>query len=408
MDPRNCLSDPRAFSEALYEKMKRINAGIADLALYEFRYGLDNLTPEGGGWESVELDAMDEIEQRIQQRDFYIGIQLRPRVDGRIVLDETIARLARMLLVGLLKGDYPEEWVKARFYFDVRGFYFLPRTIYFNEAILSHFGDRPYLTFEQKQRAFERYQGIGYRSFQAANLEVDQAFLGCLMQLIAHQGTPILFTLAGPTAAGKTEIVERLSGAFRQAGMKISSIAMDDFLIDNDYREERKIDAMGKEAFHFEIFMRSLQQLLRGQAIEIPKYVSGISSHDPLGKLKPGCNPQTIQPADIIFIEGNFPFQIEEVSALIGLKIVYLTDDPIRLKRKWKRDIDYRKKYDPNYFRNRYFRTQFLRAYDCYRAQMAVCDLLVDTTGAAIWTTAAVQRILATTEKSTLVLPEFQ
>lgn len=407
MDTQKILSDPGTFAEALYAKMKLINAGVEDLALYEFRYGLDNLVPDGSGWDAVELDAKEEIEQRIQTRDFYIGITLRPRAGDRIVLDETIARLARMLLVGLVTGDYPEEWVNRHFYFDVRGFYFLPRTVYFNEEILSHFGGQPYLTFEQKQRSFERFQGIGYKSFQAANLEVDQAFLDCLMQWIAHKGTPMLLTLAGPTAAGKTEIVERLSGAFRQAGMKISSIAMDDFLIDNDYREEHRIDAMGKEAFHFEIFMRSLMQLLQGQAIAIPKYVSGISSHDPQGNLKAGFSSQAIQPADIIFIEGNFPFQIEEVSNLIGLKIVYLTDDPIRLKRKWKRDIDYRKKYDPNYFRNRYFRTQFLRANDCYRAQMAVCDLLVDTTGAAIWVTAGVRKVLETSEKSAAILPQF-
>jgi len=57
--------------------------------------------------------------------------------------------------------------------------------------------------------------------------------------------------------------------------------------------------------------------------------------------------PIVVEPADIIFIEGNFPFLIEEVADLIGIKVVYLTDDPIRLKRKWKRDIDYRKKYEP-------------------------------------------------------------
>jgi hypothetical protein len=65
--------------------------------------------------------------------------------------------------------------------------------------------------------------------------------------------------------------------------------------------------------------------------------------------------------------------------------VVYLTDDPVRLKRKWKRDIDYRKKYEPTYFRNRFFKDQFLMAQKCYRPQMEVCDILVDTTGAAIW-----------------------
>ena len=86
-------------------------------------------------------------------------------------------------------------------------------------------------------------------------------------------------------------------------------------------------------------------------------------------------------------MEGNFPFLLEEIAPLIGIKVVYLTGDEIRLKRKWRRDIDYRKKYDPNYFLNRFFRNQPLMAEKCYRPQMQICDLVVDTTGAAIWAT---------------------
>jgi hypothetical protein len=78
---------------------------------------------------------------------------------------------------------------------------------------------------------------------------------------------------------------------------------------------------------------------------------------------------------------------MDELAGLISLKVVYLTDDPIRLKRKWKRDVDYRKSYDPAHFRNRFFKTQFQRAEDVYRPQIETCDIVVDTTGAAIWAT---------------------
>jgi len=101
-----------------------------------------------------------------------------------------------------------------------------------------------------------------------------------------------------------------------------------------------------------------------------------------------------IEPADIILLEGNFPFQMDEISDLISLKIVYLTDDPIRLKRKWKRDIDYRKNYDPAHFRNRFFKTQFLRAEDCYKSQIEKCDIVVDTTAAALWVTPEISESL--------------
>ncbi|MGB8253371.1 MAG: hypothetical protein WCF08_09145, partial [Anaerolineaceae bacterium] len=191
-----------------------------------------------------------------------------------------------------------------------------------------------------------------------------------------------------------TEIVSRLRSTFEDAGMRVSTIEMDNFLTDTEYRETNHIDSMGIEAFHFEIFMESVTKLLQGQKVDIPHYSYGVSSHDPHGKLKSGKTMLEVEPSDIIFIEGNFPFQIEDVAHLIGIKVVYLTDDPIRLKRKWKRDIDYRKKYDPNYFRNRFFRTQFLRAYDCYRAQMEACDMIVYTTAAELWATPEVIRLL--------------
>jgi uridine kinase len=96
-------------------------------------------------------------------------------------------------------------------------------------------------------------------------------------------------------------------------------------------------------------------------------------------------------PADLIFIEGNFPFLYPEVAELIDLKVIYLTDDEIRIKRKWRRDIDYRKKYDLYYFLNRYFREQFLMAEAAYKPQMGMCDMLIDTTQAEVWLTPEVQ-----------------
>jgi uridine kinase len=373
--------------------MKRIYVGIKDLELYEFRYALENVTPEAG-WNSVELDKPEEIEHLIGCRDFYTGIQLKPRAGDRIVLDDSIVRLTRMLFAGLVSGDYTEEWMMAHFYFDIRGFYFLPRTVYFTEDVLAHFGGNPYMRFEQKQKRFERFQDIGYKDFKEANAEIDQAFVESVKKLIGARGTPMLITLAGPTAAGKTEITDRLFNAFVQEGRKFTTIEVDNFLLDRDYRDEKP---MGKESTHFGLFLRSLERILQGYRIKIPRYdfVQATSSHDLDGNLKAGCIPLEIEPADIIFMEGNFPFHMEELSGLIGIKAVYLTDDPIRLKRKWKRDVDYRKKYDPAYLCNRFFRTQFLRAEECYRPLMKVCDIVVDTTGAALWATPEIVEILS-------------
>lgn len=390
------LFNPEIFSKILFERMMSINVGIEEMELYEFRYALNLLVPQSGGWAAVELERKEEIERWVNSSDFYSNIQIKPRVDDRIVLDPTILRLTVMLFVGLVTGDYPAEWINAHFYFDIRGFYFLHRTVYFTGATLAYFGGKPYCRFDPCQKRFERRQSIGYKEFKEANHEVDQAFIECIKRLIAVKGTPVVIAIAGPTAAGKTEIVERLCAFFQQEKNKITSIEMDNFLTDRDQREQKGIFTMGKEAIHFELFKRSLEEIRQGKEIAIPRYdfLYGTSSHDLEGHLKPGRTPLEIEPADIIFIEGNFPFLIPEIAESIGIKVVYLTEDAIRLKRKWKRDVDYRKKYDPSYLRNRFFREQFLMAQKCYLPQLKMCDIAVDTTGAAIWASPATVKIL--------------
>ena len=390
------LHNPKFFSHILYEKMQTIHPGVEDMAFYEFSFALDNLVPANGGWAGVRLENREEIEKWVSSAAFYASIQLKPRQGEKIVLDENILRLTTMLMVGLATGVYPVEWIKEHFYFDLRGFYFLHRTIYFTDPVLAHFGGKPFRQFEQKQKRFERFQGVGYKDFAAANVELDRFFIQSVMRLTVAKGIPLLLAIAGPTAAGKTEIVSKLKSVFEQAGQKVADIEMDNFFTDRDEREAKGIDSLGRQALHFGLFQRSLDDIRQGRRITIPRYdfINATSSHNLDGSLKPGRNPLEIEPADIIFIEGNFPFLYQEVAQLIGVKVVYLTDDAVRLQRKWLRDVDYRKKYDPTYLRNRYFKDQFLMAQECYLPQMEVCDMVVDTTGAALGATAEIAGIL--------------
>jgi uridine kinase len=389
------IEDPQVFSDKLFERMLQINPGIKELELYEFRYCLNNITPPQG-WQRVDLPPAEEIEELVNQRAYYDGIQIKPWEQNRIVLDENIVLLTQRLFVGLATGDYHPEWVNFHFYFDIRGFFFLHRTVYFNEQILAHFGGKPYRQFARNQTWFDRNQDLGYKKFAEANADLDQSFIDSVKKIISHQAAPVLLAVAGPTAAGKTEIVARLRQAFEREGQNTTAIELDNFLTDRDQREAKGIHSQGTEALHLELLQESLEQISRGEKISIPRYdfIFATSSHNLDGSLKPDGIPLEIEPADIIFIEGNFPFLIQEVVHLIGIKVVYLTDDPIRLKRKWKRDIDYRKKYEPTYFRNRYFKSQFIMAEIAYRPQMEICDLLVDTTGGALWVSPEFSRIL--------------
>ncbi|MFN2216921.1 MAG: uridine kinase [Anaerolineales bacterium] len=389
------LRDQDLFSKELYQVMQKVDPGIEYLELYEFQYGLNNMIPSEG-WDQVKLDSVAEIEARVSDRKFYDSINIKPKVADRIVLDDQVLQLSQMLFVGLVTGDYPVRWVNKLFYFDIRGFFFLHRTDYFTDEIVARFGGKPYRQFPMEQKRFDTFQDLGYKDFMAANQEVDNLFIDTVANLIEIKGTPILFAIAGPTAAGKTEITKRLQEYFKAGGKRISLIEMDNFLTDREEREAKGIFTQGKKALHFELLKKSLTDICQGRKISIPRYdfVFATSSHDNSGNLKPGGVPIEIEPADIIFIEGNFPFLIDEIAHLINLKVVYLTDDPIRLKRKWKRDIDYRKKYEPTYFRNRYFKDQFIMAEIAYRPQLGICDMAVDTTGAALWVTPELTDIL--------------
>lgn len=94
-------------------------------------------------------------------------------VDNDIVLDKSIIRLTNTLFAGIVKEEYELEWVNRFFYFDVRGFIFIPRTLYFTDRVLDRLGGKPLFTFKKHQQKFDSFQGIGYRDFKEANNEID-------------------------------------------------------------------------------------------------------------------------------------------------------------------------------------------------------------------------------------------
>lgn len=389
------LKDKDIFCRELHARMVSVAPVCSRMEPYEFRYALNTITPTGG-WDSITLDPRAVIEQKIATEAFYASIEIKPREEGRIVLDRQISGLTQMLFVGLVTDEYPQEWVKALFYFDPRGFNFLVRSIYQTEEIKARLGGSPYCSFARAQKAFELSHEVGYQEFMHANSEVDGAFIDILLKLVEIKRTPILLAIAGPTAAGKTEIVDRLRVKFEEKGQKIAAVELDNFLLDRDYREEQGIGSFGVRALHFELLKACLKDLLAGNTVQTPRYdfINATSSHDLQSRLKPDGVPVVIEPADILFLEGNSPFLFPELAELVEIKVVYLTDDPVRLKRKWRRDIDYRKKYDPYYLRNRFFKEQPPMAVKNYQPQLLLCDVYVNTTEAEVWLAQSIRRLL--------------
>lgn len=380
------LNSSEIFSQKLYKKMQEINPGIANFELFEFQYALENLIPEGG-WDSIDVDTFQVIEKKINSLDFYESIKLRPVQNGKPVIDPQVMLVTQILFKGIVEEVYSIEWINRHFFFDLRAFFFFHRTNYHLYELQSFSNLGCYKSFEKKQVLLKTMPDVGYKIFKEANQEVDGCFIEILKQVVSIHKKPILVGIAGQTAAGKTEIVSRIQEEFKKRGLTFSTLEIDHFLTDRNEREAKGIDSLGKEALHFVLFLDSLKSLREGKPAITPQYdfIGAVSSHTNETQLKPGYKCAEVMPADLIFIEGNFPFLYPEVAELIDLKVMYLTDDEIRLKRKWKRDIDYRKKYDLPYFINRYFREQYLMAESVYIPQIKKCDLLVDTTGASVW-----------------------
>jgi uridine kinase len=384
------------FSKELYGKLCLLNNGIREMELYEFRYALEYIKSEVDNWAFVNTPLISTIEKMIRNREFYESIELKPQKNNKIILDKNISDLNKSLFAGIVKGDYNLKWIDRHFYFDVRGFIFIPRTKYFTEEVLQHLREEPFMRFKSRQDKFDSFQGIGFRDFKNANIEIDRHLLDIINTLCRNRRPPVIIAVAGPTAAGKTEFSEYLLNFFNENKKTIKSVEIDNFLQDREYRDAIGSGKMIRESVHFDLFKNCLEDLKKGDQCQIPRYdfTNGVSSHDKNNKLRNGASTITIESTDIIFLEGNFPFLFDEIIPLIDIKIFYLTDDPIRLKRKWKRDIDYRKKYNPNYFCNRYFRTQYLKAETSYRSQLKTCDIAVDTTEANIYISHNVEKEL--------------
>lgn len=393
----NRKEEHRKTSEELYNRLSAINSCITEMELYEFRYALENMLHSTKDWTTIEIPSKASLEKKITSRDFYEKIELKPLKKKSIVLDQNIIDLSVSLFAGIISNSFDLQWIDKYFYFDVRAFIFIPRTVYFTDEVLNHLGKTPYKQFKPNQLKFNSFQGIGYRDFRDANKEIDSELIKMIKQLCSIDKPSIIMAIAGPTAAGKTEFSEDLQDSFNKSGKSICTIEIDNFLKDRDYRDTIGLGKLTKDSIHFDLFKECLINMKNGKSFEIPKYdfTNGISSHNNKSELRLKSSTIHLEPGDVIFLEGNFPFLFEEIVPLIDIKIFYLTDDPVRLKRKWKRDIDYRKKYNPNYLCNRYFRTQFLKAESTYLLQLKTCDIAVDTTRACIYLSDETAKILS-------------
>ena len=140
--------------------------------------------------------------------------------------------------------------------------------------------------------------------------------------------------IAGGTASGKTTVAKKLKKLAEPYG-KVAMLRLDDYYKDMRHlslEERRKINFDHPDSYDLELILNHINQLLNGNTIQKPIYdfVYSVRSEE----------TETIEPADVIIIEGIMIFTYPELLSLFDMKIYVDTPDDIRFIRRLKRDME--------------------------------------------------------------------
>lgn len=143
---------------------------------------------------------------------------------------------------------------------------------------------------------------------------------------------PVVIGVTGGSGSGKTtvsrDIIERLQGE------SVVMVPQDAYYKDQSDKiiEERvKTNYDHPDAFDHELLIHQVKQLLAGETIELPTY--DYSHHTR------AAETVTIEPADVIILEGVLLFVDPAVRDLLDIKIFVDTDDDLRFIRRLQRDV---------------------------------------------------------------------
>ncbi len=160
----------------------------------------------------------------------------------------------------------------------------------------------------------------------------------------------LVIGIAGGSGSGKTTVVKAITEKLNAE--RVVVIPQDSYYKDSSDltdEEKRAHNFDHPDAIDWELLCRQLSELKRGRTIKQPVY-----SYISCSRSK--TETVTVEPADVIIIEGILIFTCEELRKQMDVKIFVDADDDDRLMRVMARDITERGK-DVRWVIERYSRT---------------------------------------------------
>lgn len=142
----------------------------------------------------------------------------------------------------------------------------------------------------------------------------------------------LIIGIAGGSGSGKTTVVRAITEKLKE---KVVVIPQDSYYKDSSHlseEEKRNQNFDHPDAIDFKLLKEHLAELRQGKAIEQPVYSYITCSRSKTETI-------TVEPAEVIIIEGILIFTSKELRDLMDIKIFVDADDDDRLMRVMARDI---------------------------------------------------------------------
>ena len=143
---------------------------------------------------------------------------------------------------------------------------------------------------------------------------------------------PLLISIAGGTASGKTTVVSKIESCFNKD--EVTVVCMDNYYKRRDdisLDDRKKINYDHPDAIDMELLKDHIRMLLAGKEIDSPVY--DFSNHNRSNKTI------TVKPTKVIILEGILALYDEVIRDLSNILIFVESESDIRFIRRLKRDI---------------------------------------------------------------------